>query len=77
MIQNYDKIWRWNAKFSKIFTSWKIHIYRAFIQQWLRQNMWYIGETVFIFNNKLQNISFKIRWKSEKRLKWIHSLFVK
>ncbi len=30
-----------------------------FIQQWLTQNMWYIGATICIFNNKLQNISFQ------------------
>jgi len=29
------------------------------IQQWLTQNMWYIGATICIFNNKLQNISFQ------------------
>ncbi len=49
-------------------TLWKIHIYWAFIQQWLTQNMWSIGATICIFNNKLQNISLKnsFIWKSEK-----------
>jgi hypothetical protein len=50
-----------------------------FIQQWLTKNMWFIGATMCIFNNKLQKISLKnkIIWKSEKRLKRTHSLFVK
>jgi hypothetical protein len=50
-----------------------------FTQQWLTQNMWYIGATICIFNNKLQNISFKnsFIWKNEKGLKRIHSPFVK
>jgi hypothetical protein len=30
------------------------------IQQLLTQNMWSIGATICIFNNKLQKISFKI-----------------
>jgi hypothetical protein len=39
-----------------------------FIQQWLKQNMWCIGVTICISNNKLQNISLKnpFIWKSEK-----------
>ncbi len=49
MIQNYYKFSRWNAKFSKIYTLWKIHIYSTD----LTQNMWYIGATICIFNNKL------------------------
>jgi hypothetical protein len=30
-----------------------------FILEWLTQNMWSIGATICIFNNKLQNISCK------------------
>jgi hypothetical protein len=72
MIQNYDKFSRWNAKSSKIYTLWKFHIYWAFIQQWLTQNMWCIGATICVFNNKLQNISFKnsfiwTKWKKTKK----------
>jgi hypothetical protein len=26
MIQNYDKISRWNVEFSKVYTLWKINI---------------------------------------------------
>jgi hypothetical protein len=39
-----------------------------FIQQWLTQNMWYIGATICIFNKKLQNISLVnlLMWKNEK-----------
>jgi hypothetical protein len=58
------------------FTHFEIFI---IIQQWLTQNMWSIGATICIFNNKLQNISFKnsFIWKSEKGLKKINSPFVK
>jgi hypothetical protein len=51
----------------------------VFIQQWLTSNMWYIGATICIFNNKLQKISFKnsLIWKSEKGLKRTHGPFVK
>jgi hypothetical protein len=73
MIQNYDKFSRWNAK----STHFKIFI---FIQQWYTQNMWYIRATICIFNNKLQNISFKnsFTWKNEKKkIKRIHNPFVK
>jgi hypothetical protein len=50
-----------------------------FIQQWLTQNMWSIGTTICIFNNKLQKISFKnsFIWKGEKGLKRTHNPFVK
>jgi len=50
-----------------------------FIQQWLTQNMWYIGATICILNNKLQKISFKnsFIWKNEKGLEKIDSPFVK
>jgi hypothetical protein len=50
-----------------------------FIQQWLTQNMWSIGATICIFNNKLQKIFIQIffHMKSEKRLKMIHNPFVK
>jgi hypothetical protein len=42
-----------------------------FIQQWLAQNMWYIGATIYIFSNKLQKISFKFFFiqNNEKKLK--------
>jgi hypothetical protein len=30
-----------------------------FIQKWFKKNMWSIGATICIFNNKLQKISFK------------------
>jgi hypothetical protein len=42
-----------------------------FILQWFTQNMWSIGATICIFNNKLQKISFKnsLIWKSEKTKK--------
>ncbi len=74
MIQNYDKFWKWNAKFGKIYTLLKI----IFIQKWLTKNIWSIGVAICIFNNKLQNISFKnsFIWKSEKKLKMTHILFV-
>jgi len=50
-----------------------------FIQQWLTQNMWSIGVTICIFNNNLENISFKnsFIWKNEKGLKRTHNPFVK
>jgi hypothetical protein len=50
-----------------------------FIQQLLTQNMWSIGATICIFNNKLQKISLKFSfiWKSEKGLNMILSPFVK
>jgi len=50
-----------------------------FIQQWLTQNLWSIGEIIYIFNNKLQKISFKnsFIWKNEKILKKAQSPFVK
>jgi hypothetical protein len=74
MIQNYDKISEWIAKFGKIYTLWKIHIYPTMIN-----TMWSIRATTCVFNKKLQNISFKnsFIWKSEKKLKKIHSPFVK
>jgi len=58
------------------FTNFEIFI---FIQQWLTQSMWSIGASICIFNNKLQEISFKnsFMWKSEKRLKKIHYPFGK
>jgi hypothetical protein len=42
-----------------------------FIQQWLTQNMWFIGATIFIFNKKLSKFSFinSFIWKNEKILK--------
>jgi hypothetical protein len=71
MIQNYDKFSRWNVE----FTHFEIFI---FIQKWLTKNMWYIGATICIFNNKLQKISLKnsFTWKSEKKLKMTHNPFV-
>jgi hypothetical protein len=46
------------------FTNFEIFI---FIQKWLTQNMWSIGENICIFNNKLQKIHSKIlpyeKWK--------------
>jgi len=56
MIQNYDKISKWNVE-SDIITHFEKFI---FIQQWLTQNMWSIGATRCIFSNKLQKISLKI-----------------
>jgi hypothetical protein len=46
-----------------------------FILEWFTQNMWSIGATICIFNNKLQKISFKnsLIWKGEKWLKRIQS----
>jgi hypothetical protein len=66
MIQNYDKISKWNAKFGKICTLWKIHIYPTMVNK-----MWSIGATTCIFNKKLQKISFKnsFIWKWKKTLK--------
>ncbi len=55
MIPNYDKFSRQNEKFGK-FANFESFI---FIQQLLTQNMWYIGVTICIFNNKLQEISLK------------------
>jgi hypothetical protein len=75
MIQNYDKISRWNVEFSKVYTLWKININSKIINK----KMWYIGTTICISNNKLKKISFKnsFIWKSEKWLKRIHNPFVK
>jgi hypothetical protein len=75
MIQNYEKISKWNEKFGK-FAHFEKFI---FIQQWLTQNMWYIGATICIFNNKLQKISFKNSFirKNENGLKRINGPFVK
>ncbi len=75
MIQNYDKFSRWNAKFEK-FTHFEKFI---FTQQWLTQNMWYIREIIFNFNNKFQNISFKNSFipKSEKGQKKTYNPLVK
>jgi len=41
--------------------------------------MWSIGATIFIFNNKLQKVSFKnsFIWKNEKGQKKTHIPFVK
>jgi hypothetical protein len=75
MIQNYDKFSRWNADFDKIYTLWKVPIYSTMINK----KMWSIGATTSIFNNKLQNNSFKTSfiWKNEKWLKNIHCPFIK
>jgi hypothetical protein len=72
MIQNYDKFSNWNAK--------STHFERfIFIQQWLTQNMWSIGPTISILNNKLQKISSKNTFirNNEKWLKKIQIFFVK
>jgi hypothetical protein len=54
----YDlKLWffsRWNIE-KNICTLWKIHIY----SRMTNKKMWYIEAIIFIFNNKLQKISFK------------------
>jgi len=57
------------------FTHFKKFI---FIQQWLTQNMLFIGAIICIFNNKLQKILFKKKfiWKNEQGLNKIHSPFV-
>jgi hypothetical protein len=70
MIQNYDKISKWNTK----STQFEIFI---FSQQWLTPNIWSIGVTINIFNNKLQKISLKnsFIWKSENT-KRTHNPFV-
>jgi hypothetical protein len=56
MIQYYDNFQNETQNLAK------------FIQQWLTQNMWFIGATICIFNNKLQKISFKnsFVWKNDK-----------
>ncbi len=50
MIQNYDKFSNEMQNLAE-FTHFEKFI---FIQQWLTQNMWSIGATMCIFNNKLQ-----------------------
>jgi hypothetical protein len=64
MIQNYDKFSRWMQNLIEL-THFEIFIY---IQQWLTKNMWSIGSTMCIFNNKFQKISFKnsFIWKIVK-----------
>jgi hypothetical protein len=64
MIQNYDKISRWNAKYGKIYTLWKFHVYSTMINT----KLWSIGATICIFYNKLQKNSLKkyFIWKNEK-----------
>ncbi len=48
-----------------------------FIQQWLMQNMCFIGANTCIFNNVAKDfIQKKILWKSKKGLKKIHNRFV-
>jgi hypothetical protein len=60
---NYDNFSKWNTKSNKIYRFWKSHIYSTTTNM----NMWYIEATMCIFNNKLQNISFKnfVIWKNE------------
>jgi hypothetical protein len=62
------------TKFGKIYTFLKF----IFIQQ-LTQNMWYIGPTIYVLNNKLQKSSLKFFciWKNEKYEKKTPSLFIK
>jgi hypothetical protein len=64
MIQNYD--FQDEMKNLVNFTYFEKII---FIQQWLTKNMWSIGEIICIFNNKLQQISFKnsFMWKKTKK----------
>jgi hypothetical protein len=52
MIQTYYKFSRWNENLEK-FTHFEKVI---FIQWWLTKKMWFIGETICIFYNKLQKI---------------------
>jgi hypothetical protein len=61
-----------NVEFGRIYTLLKMHIYSKL----LTQNMWSIGAIICIFNNNLQKISFKkkFKWKNEKWLKRIHIL---
>jgi hypothetical protein len=54
MIQNYDKFSRWNAKFNKIYTFWKIHIYSTMINM---KHAIYGGKYMYFLYN-LQKISF-------------------
>jgi hypothetical protein len=67
MIENYDKFSRWNEE-SRRITHFEKFI---FIKKWLSKNVWSIGATICIFNNKLQNISLKKKfiWKNEKKTK--------
>jgi hypothetical protein len=44
MIQNYDKISRWNAKSGKIYTLWKNHIYSKMI---LKKHVIYWGNYMY------------------------------
>jgi hypothetical protein len=76
MIQNFMIIFQFETQNLAKFTHFEKSI---FIQQWLTQNMWYIGATICIFDNNLQNISFKKKFieKSEKGLKKIHNHFLK
>jgi len=48
------------------------------IQEWITQNIWYIGAIICIFNNKLQKIWFKYSfiWKSEKARKEFTIFFI-
>jgi hypothetical protein len=64
MIQNYDIFQEKTQNLAKCTHFTKF----MFIQQRLTQNVWCIGVTICIFNNKLQNISLKnpFIWKSEK-----------
>jgi hypothetical protein len=61
VIWNYDHVLIQNEKYDRNYELKK----STFIQKWLTQNMWHIGEIVNIKNNKLQNISFEnsFLWK--------------
>jgi hypothetical protein len=59
MIQNCDKFSRWNEK----STHFEIFL---FIQQWLTQNLWYIGATICIFNKKFEKKLTKKFFHTEK-----------
>jgi hypothetical protein len=75
MIQGCDKFQHETQNLAKSTNFEKF----IFTQQWLTQNMWYIGETIYVFSNKLQRTSFKNSFiqKNEKRLKLSHNYFVK
>ncbi len=56
------------------------HSRKFIVIQWrLIQKMWCIGETINIFNNKLQNVLFENSFlcKSEKDQKMTHNPFTK
>jgi hypothetical protein len=70
-------IWTYDNFSNEMQNQAKLTHFEKF-QQWITQNMWYIGAIICIFNNKLQNISFKYSfiWKSIKDYKKTHDLFI-